>query len=157
MIRNPDHPGGGPGDVRFSVQTGPMPVETLGAGPVTTMPGMPGGPGTPLMLFWGMNGKSDSEMRKLIELDIRFEHDSHELANEYRIADKDKKDEVKKQLEEVVNKQFESRQKRRALELERLESEMKKIRASIDKRTEARQQIVDRKVNELLGQDDLSF
>ena len=34
---------------------------------------------------------------------------------------------------------------------------MKKIRASIDKRTEAKQQIVDRKVSELLGQDDLSF
>jgi hypothetical protein len=132
---------------------------------IVTMPGGaggmpnigPGGPGSPMMLFWSGKHQGDPEMEKLMQIDFKLDHESHELAEEYRIADKDKKDEIKKNLADTVNKQFEARQKRRALEVERLDAEIKKIRASIEKRTAAKQQIVDRRIAELLGQDDTSF
>ena len=100
---------------------------------------------------------SDPEMHRLFEADAGFERQSQELAEEYRRAPKDKQDEVKKKLEDVVSRQFESRQERRSLELKRLEGEIKRIQASIDKRNEAKKQIVDRRVSEVLGQDDTSF
>jgi hypothetical protein len=43
------------------------------------------------------------------------------------------------------------------LELKHLEDEIKRIRESIDKRNQSKEQIVDRRVSELLGQDDNSF
>jgi len=99
----------------------------------------------------------DPEMQKLLETDFALDRQSRMLAEEFRHAPKDKQDEVKKKLQEVVAKQFESRQERRTLELKRLEDEIKKIRESIDKRNEGKQQIVDRRISELLGQDDSSF
>jgi len=99
----------------------------------------------------------DPEMRRLLEQDAMFDHQSQELAEEYRHAPKDKLDEVKKKLEDVVSRQFDGRQERRSLELKQLEDQIKKIQASIDKRKAAKKQIVDRRVSEVLGQDDTSF
>jgi hypothetical protein len=99
----------------------------------------------------------DPEMQKLLEADFNLDRESHKLAEEFRHASKDKQDDIKKNLQEIVTKQFVGRQERRTLELKRLEDEIKRIRESIDKRNDGKQQIVDRRVSELLGQDDTSF
>jgi hypothetical protein len=105
----------------------------------------------------GPMGPSDPEMEKLMQTDFNLDRQSHELAEQYNQASKDKRDEIKKQLAELVTKQFEARQERRTLELKRLEDEINRIRESIDKRNKGKQLIVDRRVSELLGQDDNSF
>jgi hypothetical protein len=105
----------------------------------------------------GGMGPSDPEMEKLLQLDFSLDRQSHELADQFGHASKDQRDEIKKKIDEVVTKQFEARQERRTLELKRLEDEIKRIRDSIDKRNQGKQQIVDRRVSELLGQDDTSF
>ncbi len=115
-------------------------------------PRRPGEPQNP----FGMR-QNDPEMEKLTQIDFNLDRESRELAGQYRQGPKDKQDEIKKKLQEVVAKQFETRQQRRTLELKRLEDEIKRIRESIDKRNSGKQVIVDRRVNELLGQDDSSF
>jgi hypothetical protein len=121
--------------------------------------GGPGGLGMPR--FGSMNPfgmrESDPEMEKLIKTDFNLERESRELASQYQQASKSDRDDVKKKLAEVVTKQFEARQQRRELELKRLEDEIKKIRERIDKGNTDKKQIVDRRVNQLLGQDDDSF
>lgn len=87
------------------------------------------------------------------ELDRR----SHELAGQYRRAPAAEKEELKKQLAEVVANQFRARQERRMLELKRIEEEVKRLRESIERRNEARDKIIERRVVELLGLDDLQF
>ena len=101
--------------------------------------------------------QNDPEMEKLMQTDFNLDRESRELAGHYRQASKDTQEEIKKKLKEVIAKQFEARQERRTLELKRLEDEIKRIRESIDKKNSGKQQIVDRRVNELLGEDDTSF
>jgi hypothetical protein len=100
---------------------------------------------------------NDPEMEKLIRTDVELDRQSRDLAERFRGASKDEQDDIKKKLSDVVAKQFEARQERRTLELKHLEDEIKRIRESIDKRNQGKQQIVDRRVSELLGQDDNSF
>jgi hypothetical protein len=123
--------------------------------------GMPGGrgqfgPGSPMPNPFGMR-PNDPEMEKLIRTDVELDRQSRDLAERFRGASKDEQDDIKKKLSDVVTKQFEARQERRTLELKHLEDEIKRIRESIDKRNQGKQQIVDRRVSELLGQDDNSF
>ncbi len=101
--------------------------------------------------------QNDPEMEKLMQADFKLDRESHELASQYQQASKADRDGIKKKLDEVVAKQFEARQQRRELELKRLEDEIKKIRDRIDKGNSDKKQIVDRRVNQLLGQDDDSF
>jgi hypothetical protein len=123
---------------------------------------MSGGPGRPgIGRFGGMNPfgmrQSDPEMEKLIQNDFNLGRESEELAKQYQQAGKSDRDDIKKKLADVVAKQFEARQQRRELELRRLEEEIKKIRERIDKGNSDKKQIVDRRVSQLLGQDDDSF
>jgi hypothetical protein len=115
-------------------------------------------PGSPMPFrpFPGMS-PNDPETEKLMRTDMELDRQSRELAEHFRGAAKDEQAEIKKKLAEVVTKQFEARQERRTLELKRLEDEIKRIRESIDKRNQGKEQIVDRRVSELLGQDDNSF
>lgn len=64
----------------------------------------------------------------------------------------------KKQLEEAVGKHFEVRQARRELHLKRLAEELEKLRESIERRNEVREQIIGQRVAELMGKEnDLAF
>ena len=67
-------------------------------------------------------------------------------------------EELQKQIEKLVRDQFECRQARRQTELTRFEEQIKRLRDAIEKREKARDVIIDRRVKELLGQeDDLKF
>ena len=66
-------------------------------------------------------------------------------------ADKGQREELKKQIQELANKHFDVRQKRRQLHLERLEKELQKLREELARRSESREQIVTRRLAELTG------
>ena len=138
------------------------PTAPRGGPPGFAAPRDPGSPGfNPRQPGWPQNPfgmrQNDPEMEKLMQTDFNLDRESRELAGHYSQASKDTQEEIKKKLKEVVAKQFEARQERRTLELKRLEDEIKRIRESIDKKNSGKQQIVDRRVNELLGEDDTSF
>ena len=171
--------GGGPGPIAI-----PAPPGGPGRNTIFLQRGLdglpsPGGPDGPKMFIAlppghdGMPGpnvkgiatfrspvrmwENDPEMQRLLEVDASLDRQSQELAEEFRHGPKDKQAEVKKKLEDIVTRQFEARQERRGLELKRLEDEIKRIQTSIDKRNAIKKQIVDRRVSEVLGQDDTSF
>ena len=76
----------------------------------------------------------------------------------YRQASSANRDKMELQLEQLVNKQFEVRQQRRAHELKWLEGELQLLRGAIDRRTKDRKAIVDKRVSDLLGlEDDVGF
>jgi hypothetical protein len=107
---------------------------------------------------WQSLQKNDPEMYKLLKDDAELDHQARELARECRQALTDERAELKKQLQELVNKQFEVRQQRRTLELKRLDTEMQRNREAIEARTKAREKIVSQRVSDLLGiEGELSF
>ena len=96
---------------------------------------------------------NDPQLSGLLASESELDSKTRKLALEYRGADTEKQTALKEQLQELVQQQFTTRQQRRALELERLETELKLIRESIAKRDEARQSIVARHVAELIGEE----
>ena len=134
----------------------PGPAERFG-GPG---PGRPGGPphppGPPRWPHedWKSLQKNDPQMYKLLREDQDLERQTRESAMQYRRAPKDQKEAIQKELEKLVLKHFDVRQQRRALELKRLEEELQRLRDSIEHRNKAREQIVKKRVSELLGLDE---
>ena len=79
--------------------------------------------------------------------------------DQYRSStDKDARAKLKKQVEDLTSQEFDIRQQARELEVKRLESELAHIRESIQKRTENREQIIKRRVGQLVHEEeDLEF
>jgi hypothetical protein len=124
-----------------------------------TMPG----PGQPPGMYsprggWESLEQNDPEMFKLLQADNNLDRECRELADQFQRAPKDQREAIKQKLEKAVTAHFEVRQQRRALDLKRLEEELKRLREMIDKKNEARQQMVNSRVLELLGeQDEIRF
>lgn len=109
-----------------------------------------------------MQGQSeeDAEMARLDEADERLERRTNELVDAYRqTQDQNEKNQLRESLTTYVNEHFEVRQKRREREIQRLEEELKRLREVVERRTAAREKIVGRRIDELVGEDgdDLSF
>ena len=100
---------------------------------------------------------ADPEMFKILKQEMDLQRQTSDLANDYRQAAGSKRDEIKTQIEKLVDQQFEVRQQCRQLELNRFEEDLKRLRESIETRNKARKQVVQRRVAELLGQDDTGF
>jgi hypothetical protein len=97
--------------------------------------------------------KHDPEMQELIQKDRQLERESHELSMQYRRASTQRRDSIKKEVEELASKQFDVRQQRRSLELKRLEEELQHVREAVARREKARKELIDRRVSELLRID----
>ena len=107
---------------------------------------------------WQSLERADPEMYKLLKADQELDHQTRELAMQWRQASTEQRTDLKKALQQLVGKQFEVRQQRRALELKRLDTELQRLREAIDRRNAARDKIVDQRVSDLLGvEGDLSF
>jgi replicative DNA helicase len=101
---------------------------------------------------------SDPEMFKLIEQDRALDRQSQEMAVKCQRASGQERSKLKDLLEQLVNKHFDIRQQRRALELKRLDEELKRLHEAMDARAKARKDIVAKRLSELLGrEDDLHF
>jgi hypothetical protein len=118
-------------------------------------PGMrPLGPPGMMGPMGGMPGMADPEMLKLQREDMLLEQQSHELAMRYQRASKEDREKIKKEVTEVVNKQFEVRQQRRALELKRLEEELKRLRTIVEQRAKSRESLIEKRVADLIGPEE---
>ena len=97
-------------------------------------------------------------MFKLLRQEMDLDRQTRDLAGDYRQTPRAKRDDIKKQVEKLVDQQFEVRQQRRQLELKRLEEELQSLRDAIERRNKARKEIVEKRVSELLGQEqDIGF
>lgn len=104
-------------------------------------------------------GPPDPELQKLLEEDGKMEQQAQALVAQYcQEKDQQKRAKLKEQLQTLTEKHFDLRQQRRELEITRLEEQLERVRASIKKRTEARDLIIQRRMARLLGEeDDLAF
>jgi S-adenosylmethionine synthetase len=96
---------------------------------------------------------NDPEMNKLIKAQIDLDRSTREAAKGYREAPKEQRAKLKEDLKKLVTVQFETHQQRRKLELTRFEEELKKLRDATDHREKIKQQLIDKRVSDLLGEE----
>jgi hypothetical protein len=119
--------------------------------------GMPLGPGLGPSPFEPLE-EVDPEMFKLVSEDNQLERECFALARQFQQAKSQEREKLRTQLEVQVNKHFDVRQQRRELSLKRLEEELKRLREAIEARTKAREEIVRKRMTELVGDErDLEF
>jgi hypothetical protein len=97
---------------------------------------------------------SDPEMFKLLEQDRKLGRQSQELAVQHQKASAQERGKIKERLEKLLNEHFDVRQQRRALELKRLDEELKRLHKAMDARAKARKTVIAKRLAELLGQED---
>lgn len=148
MLGDPDRPG--PHGPPMHPPHGPM------GRPM--MPGrMPGAMPGPEPDFEAMRNR-DPEMFKLLQKDNELDRLTRELGMQFRQAPPEERERIEREIRELVTKQFEIRQERRMIELKRLEAEIQRLREATERRAKAREQIIQRRISELLGrEDDLGF
>lgn len=102
--------------------------------------------------------QADPELFKLVTEDDQLERKSFELAEEIRRLAPAERTKRETELQTLLVQHFEVRQSRRALQIERMAEQIKTLRESLEKRTEARDAIIERRMRELLGKpQDLEF
>jgi hypothetical protein len=150
-------PGGPPQGDRYSMPPGPMGPQAPYAHGYSPRGGYGYG-GRMWGPFFGggfaFSGEQDPEMLELAKKEQDLEMKVGELTNDVRQAEGEKRDKIKTTLREIVMKQFDLRQEKRRLELKRLEEGLKRMRDIIEKRDKAREQIINRHLSELLGEED---
>jgi hypothetical protein len=93
----------------------------------------------------------DAEMVNLFNEETKAEREAAGLMKDYARTNKEEqRDKIKGKLSEVLGKEFDLQQKRRDLELARLEAQVKKLRDLMKKRNEARQTIVEKRLDQLI-------
>jgi hypothetical protein len=146
------------GPPRDGDRRGPMPKEGReGRLPPGPPPGdLPGGPRWPHE-DWRSMEQNDPEMFKLLREDMELERQTREMAMQFRRAPKEEREKIKAHVQEIVTKHFDVRQKRRQMELKRLEDELKRLQNAMEKREKSRQDLINRRVNDLVGSEESAF
>jgi hypothetical protein len=99
----------------------------------------------------GGHQSADPELDKVVAEESRLERETASLVAAYsRADDNQKRDKIKADLSTLLEKQFDAQQKRRDVEVSRIEAQLKKLRDLMRKRSEARQSIVDKRLDQLL-------
>jgi hypothetical protein len=179
--RGPDDDFGGPGGPGFG-QSGPKhgPGEPGGPGGHSRGPGGPDGdkgpppdgdrhgpgprpggdgrrPGPDGARFDGPMHRPDPEMTALLKKEDELDSRANELAAQYQRTGSAEKDKIQKQIEETVNKQFEVRQQRRKLQLDRMQKELEDLRTLYENKNASRDTLVKGRVLQLLNGGGLGF
>jgi hypothetical protein len=95
----------------------------------------------------------DPEMAELVQAEAILAHESGEIVQ--RFAESDNAPDRKKitaELRETLARQFDVQRKRRELELGRIEEQVRKLRDQIKKRDDARETIIDRRLDQLVNE-----
>jgi hypothetical protein len=93
----------------------------------------------------------DPEMAKILNAEASADREVKSLMREYkRTEDADARGKIKTKLTAALAKQFDAQQKRRDLELTRVEAQLKKLRDLMKKRGEERKTIIDHRVEQLV-------
>jgi len=107
---------------------------------------------------WQSLERNDPEMFRIMKEEGELDRRTRELGMQYRGAPEPQREEIKKELTKMVNRHFEVRQQRRELELKRLDKEIQRLREAIERRMKARDELVNKRVRDLLGeQEDAGF
>jgi hypothetical protein len=100
-------------------------------------------------------GPDDPEMAKLMQSEHELERQSHDLIRKYSDnEDSQVREKAKTALREMLTKQFGLQNQRRELELKRVEERLSKLREQLKRRTDARDQIVDQRLQQLVNEAD---
>ncbi len=119
---------------------------------------LPSTPGTGWS--WDWQHSDDPEVQALREKEQKIEEEAQEIVEKYNeTQDKEEQTKLKKQLQDKTVEQFDVRQQYRELEVKRLEKELARIRETIQKRNEKRDEIIKRRIGQLIREeeDDLEF
>ncbi len=112
----------------------------------------PGGEGHLVIEGFG-HGSDDPEVEKLARSEHELERQSRELIEKYADSeDAPVREKAKAALREMLNKQFDLQNQRRDLELKRVEARLSKLREQLAKRSDARTQIVDQRLEQLVSE-----
>jgi hypothetical protein len=95
----------------------------------------------------------DPEMTRLDKAEGDLVRRAVELLNKYRATAKEQQAPLREELRKLITQQFETRQQRRELELARFEAELKRLRESADLREKKKQEIVEKRLSDLLDKD----
>ena len=102
---------------------------------------------------WHRLEQDDPEMYALLKSDFEMERKSLEISSQLRQLPRDQRVKLKEELTTLLNEHFDVRQKRRQLQIKRMEEEFKKLRDAVTKRDESRKEIVGKRLNELTGDE----
>jgi hypothetical protein len=108
-------------------------------------------------LAYGMLGgrPRDKELAKLIDAEVSAQREVSRLTTEYgRTEGNEARTKVKDKLSAALVKQFDAQQKRRELELSRVEAQVKKLRELMKKRDEERKTIIEKRLDQLVREAD---
>jgi hypothetical protein len=107
--------------------------------------------------YYGFSGgpvptPDDPELVKLIESENQLAHESDELIGQYAATENyQEREKLKTKLREVLSKQFDVQRQRRERELKSIEDRLSKLREQLKKRTDARETIIDRRIESLVS------
>jgi hypothetical protein len=97
-------------------------------------------------------GEDDAEIAKLNEAEHELGQQSQQLIADYgQTEDYEKRESLKKQLREVLVKQFDLQRQRRESELSRVEERLTKLREQLKKRNDSRNSIIDRRLENMIS------
>ena len=95
----------------------------------------------------------DPEMTKLANDEAALAHQSQEIVSRYTESENEiEQKTIKAELREALAKQFDVQRERRELELKRIEERVRKLRDQIKKRNDARDTIIDRRLDQLINE-----
>jgi len=113
------------------------------------------GPTPPYHAGFGGMLAGDPEAAKLYAAEEQAAKEAQAIVNKLRsLTDEKERTEVGKTLREALGKQFDAQQKRRALEVSKIEERLKKLKDTMKKRDDAKETIVGKRLDELTGVTD---
>lgn len=155
-------PGGAPNQAPRRDPNDPNPNGFEGRHEGARRPAVPGGPG-----FNGRMGsnphdleqmkETDPEMFDLVQADMKLDQQTRDEAEQYRRAKPSEKDAIKTKLSKSVEEHYSVRQKRRELELRRLEEQLTRLRDSVKKRNDEKDLMIKQRISQLVGNPDEGF
>ncbi len=96
--------------------------------------------------------KHDDQLAELVQLDANLAQQSQQLVDQYAAATDDAdRAKLKEQLAQTLERQFDSQQKLRELEVSRIETRLKTLRDLIAKRNESERSIIGKRLDQLIG------
>lgn len=96
--------------------------------------------------------QTDPEEFRFVQTDQMLEKETHALAEQFRRSEGETREKLRKQIAEAVGKHFTWRQERREREVKRIEEQLERLRQAVKARAEKREELIQRRVAELLGE-----
>jgi hypothetical protein len=110
--------------------------------------GQPGSRGDPAI---AAAKPADPQMQQLLDQESAARHTVAELVENYAHAESDKdRAALKPQVAKALENEFVAQQRRRSLELDRIEAQLAKVRERLRKRNDERQTIIDKRLDQLV-------